>query len=105
MRRFKLMADYEAWPIWETSGGQYCNVDPAVLGLSDALVKRIEDWADTYSATHNQADPSQSGFDTPDAQSRFEHEGLAIWWALQAALPEAEISYFSESFQRLYGPK
>lgn len=105
MRRFKLMADHECWPIWETSDGQYCNVDPAVLGLSDALVKRIEAWADAYDGTFNAEGPAQSGFRDTDAQSRFEHEGLSIWWALQAALPEAEVSYFSESFQRLYGPK
>ena len=105
MRQFKLMADYECWPIWETSEGQYCNVDPAVLGLSERLIDRIEAWADLYDTTYNKENPAQSGFMSTDAQSQFEHEGLAIWWALQAALPEAEVSYFSESFQRLYGPK
>lgn len=104
LRTFKLMADYECWPVWETTDGQYCNIDPQTLGVSDELVARIEAWADTYDAALNRDDPASSGFASDADRLTFETEGLAIWWALQLALPEAEISYFSELFQRLYAP-
>ena len=104
-RKFKLMADYECWPVWETTGGEFCNLDPQLLGLSDALVNRIEAWADLYDATLQSDDPAASDFTNETDRLSFEHEGLTIWWAMQLALPDAEISYFSELFQRLYTPQ
>ena len=104
MRRFKIMADYESWPIWETTGGQYTNMDPVLLELPQDLVARIEAWADTYDATLKADDPSSSGFPDDDARSAFETEGLSIWWSLQMARPDDRFDYFSELMQRLYGP-
>lgn len=98
------MADYESWPIWETTGSQYINIDPAVLELPAELVTRIEAWADDYDGTLKAEDPSSSGFPDEEARAAFETEGLSIWWSLQMARPDDRFEYFSELMQRLYGP-
>lgn len=104
IRSFKLMPDYECWPLWETTDGEFCNLDPETLGLSEELLEQIELWADRYDASLKPDDPEHSGFQTDEQRLGFERDGLLIWWALQLELPDAEISYFSELFQRLYKP-
>ena len=82
----------------------------AAVGLANApadpdLQVIIEAWADLYDATLQSDDPAASDFTNETDRLSFEHEGLTIWWAMQLALPDAEISYFSELFQRLYTPQ
>lgn len=104
VRRFKLMADYECWPVWDMSDGGYLNTDPRELGLDTGLTERLEAWAELYDKQLNHEDPAASGFATDDARRAFDEAGVLLWWQFQLALPDAEIFYFSEVFQRQYRP-
>lgn len=98
----KLMADYECWPLWDTSEGEFENVDPATLDIPGDLIRRLAAWAEAFDATLNRDDPGRSGFTNSRQHEAFEMEGVALWWQLQIVFPDTEISYFSDFFGREY---
>ncbi len=75
MRAIKLMADYQCHPLWDLSPGKYGDVDPRSLPISPGLMEALDDWARTYDATLNMADPASSGFESEDAEARFRQQG------------------------------
>ncbi|MDB5045796.1 MAG: hydrolase [Deinococcus sp.] len=102
------MADYQCFPLWEQSGD---NLDPVTLGLPPALTKRLEAWADAFDSTLNMNDPMSplpmradflGAGENEDAG--FEREGHTLWWALRAALPGQQVSYFSTLLRRVIEP-
>lgn len=51
-----VMAEHGCHPIWN-SGGEFGDVDPAILGLSDGLVADLRAWADEYQGSLDPDDP------------------------------------------------
>lgn len=70
-RTLKLMADYGAWPLWDSEAPEY-NIDPNTLPLSEETKRRLMAWADAYDATLNQDYPPSSAF---RARKRSAHSG------------------------------
>lgn len=82
------MADYDCWPIWE-DGPEVGNVDPAHLPIDQDLRERLVDWQRQYNATLDRNDPSESGFDSTEAEARHHAEGRRLAADLRAELGES----------------
>ena len=93
-RKFKLMADYECWPLWDLDRPD--NVDPGDLGLSPVLVRDLELWQDSFDATLNRDDPAQSGFASDEDRSAFEARGLDLLERLRSERPDDTFTYDAE---------
>ena len=94
MRKIKLMADYECYPIWEVFSDGIDNIDPSSLPISDRLASRINNWADEYDQTLNHQDPSKSGFNSEEAMKSFEVQGKLLFNELKEELKGGfELSY------------
>ena len=102
LRRIKLMADYDCYPLWSMEPDHVGNINPKTLSLSPETKLRLQQWAKAYDETLNRDDPASSGFKNEDDAVAFEEEGLHLWQRLRQELaPEYEIAYFSESSQQL----
>lgn len=66
-RTLKLMADYGAWPLWDSGAPEY-NVDPKTLPLSEEPQRRLFAWAQVYDATLNQEYPPSSAFPSQEVE-------------------------------------
>lgn len=86
MRVLKLMADYGCFPLWEASPGEVGNVDPRSLPISDQLKERLYNWAESYDAILNMADPASSGFKNKDEEKMFVNDGMIIFRDLSEEL-------------------
>jgi hypothetical protein len=71
MRKVKLMADYNCFPLWEASAGVVGNIDPSSLPISQELINKLTFWAELYDATLNLNDPLKSGFDNAHEEYAF----------------------------------
>jgi len=95
MRRIKLMADYECWPLWEASPGVVGNVDPNSLGLSASTLDALGRWAKHYDSFLNIDSPLDSREVSPEEQDSFTSEGRRLWALLQVELSgTCEVLYF-----------
>ena len=101
MRKIKLMADYNCWPLWE-SGDRIGNVDPGELPISDGLKQRLIVWARQFDQTLDRQSPVSSGFPDAGSLNTFEAEGQRLWQDLRIQLGEGyEVAYFSEKRRQL----
>ena len=75
--RIKVMANDGCHALWWDAdpAGRVGNLDPAELGLSQALVAALAAWAAAFDATLDEADPAASAFATDEAAAAFEAEG------------------------------
>jgi len=89
MKKIKLMADYECYPLWNLAPGEYGDIDPSELPISKELQERLLNWAKTYDAILNRDDPASSAFPTAAAEEEFKNEGNRIAEALQNQLGSA----------------
>ncbi len=90
-RRYKLMAEYSAFPIWDISGdgpyGWQYMVDPETLPISDRLRTDLEAWAAFYEC------PSGSR----RGRKGWYAQGRRLARDLQAELgPDCEVVFFNE---------
>jgi hypothetical protein len=99
MQTIKLMADYQSYPLWWAGGQRFGDIDPATLPISQELIDALLAWADRFDANYNSSDPAQSGFDSSDAASQFDGEGLQLWSRLRDELP-SEYKIVYQSLQR-----
>jgi hypothetical protein len=53
MKLLKLMPDYQCFPIWNLSPGEYGDVNPAELPISKVLQLDLSRWAAAYDGTLN----------------------------------------------------
>ncbi|ADJ44036.1 hypothetical protein AMES_2213 [Amycolatopsis mediterranei S699] len=85
-KTLRVLADYDCWALWVSGPGESGNLDPAdpVLGLSPALVRELNRWADDYTATLNRADPRSSGFGSAAAEQAFVARGRRLAEAVRA---------------------
>lgn len=75
MKAIKLMADYQCHPLWDMTTGQYGDIDPADLPLSEELKRRLNEWARRYDETLNMESPQDSGFKNDSLETEFNVEG------------------------------
>jgi hypothetical protein len=59
-KRIKVMADYDCHPLWSLDEDTYGDFPPEALGLSPELTGDLNAWAESYSASLNRDDPSES---------------------------------------------
>lgn len=76
VRKLRVMADYDCWPLWDD--GTCLNVDPASLPLSADLVRELSAWSARFDAILNRDDPARSAFPTLDDRARFLAEGRRL---------------------------
>ena len=88
MMKLKLMAEYECWPLWLSSGAadQRGNIDPVGLPLQPSTRHRLEQWARWFETTYNPDDPAASGFADQTARQAFNEEGQTLARLLQSEL-------------------
>lgn len=86
MKKIKLMADYECYPLWNLAPGEYGDIAPRELPLSEELQERLLNWAKAYNAILNWDDPASSTFPNAAAEEAFKNEGHRIADALQTEL-------------------
>lgn len=75
MKYIKLMADYQCYPLWNMSPGEYGDVSPSDLPISNELKLRLLKWAAIYDETLDMDCPSNSGFKDEALEHEFRHEG------------------------------
>jgi len=74
-KALRVMPEYQCWPVWNDFTGN--NIDPSMLGLSAALLERLDRWDQIFQATYNSDDPAESGLADEDWPG-FLAEGEAI---------------------------
>lgn len=86
MRRIKVMADYDCWPLWHDGppNGDVGDIDPLTLPIDPSLQARLLEWADAYGALLDRDNPAA----TLPPQSWFDQEGRQLALELQLALGE-----------------
>lgn len=86
--KLKLMAEYECWPLWVSSGpaDRRGNLDPGDLPLQETTHRRLEQWARWFETTYQPDDPASSGFAEPAALDAFNREGQLLAELLRAEL-------------------
>jgi hypothetical protein len=96
MRKIKLMADYECYPVWEEFNDGVDNIAPSSLPISEDLAERIDAWGDVYDKTLNNDDPASSGFSSQETMDMFETEGKKLHNELKQELAaQFTVTYFS----------
>ena len=78
MKNIKLMADYQCHPLWNMSPGEYGDVSPDDLPISQNLKDRLTAWARAFDATLNMDYPPDSGFESEEAEAEFKREGYRL---------------------------
>ena len=103
MKKIKLMADYECFPLWEILDDGVENINPDSLSIPCSLKKSLREWAKVYDSTLNKIDPVNSGFITKIAEIDFENEGMRLYQELQLHLgKKINVIYFSRMETKLY---
>lgn len=86
MKAIKLMADYQCHPLWDMTIGEYRDIDPADLPLSDGLKRQLTEWARRYDETLNMESPQDSGFKSEELETEFRVEGHRLAQCLREEL-------------------
>lgn len=74
----KLMPDYDCSPLWYHGGSKIGPVDLTSLGLSEALVEKLQHWAATYDSYLNRGDPATTTW-TKEEEQRFDADGRDLF--------------------------
>ncbi len=93
MKRIKLIADYDSWPLWRAGGSEVGNIDPSSLQLSDSVRQSLKGWASHYDSWLNRADPRLSGPTSDADREAFNAEGRRLWKMLRSELPDYDVIY------------
>ena len=86
IRKIKVMADYQCWPLWEASPGKFGDIDPASLPISDSLRAELLEWKKRFDSILNLDDPASSRFPDAAAEQEFKRMGAALAERLQQEL-------------------
>ena len=94
---FRLMSDYNCFPIWVEMPGDPDNIDPSTLPISVRLAQDLMEWAHRYDRTLCHENPVESGFESDLLRSQFDVDGRYLWRRLQLEFGESvAVTYFSE---------
>lgn len=80
--RIKVMADYYTHPLWALDDDTYGDFSPEQLGLSPALSKDLEDWAEAFTSSLDPDNPGESRWSEAD---RGAHDAMARPLAVRVA--------------------
>jgi hypothetical protein len=86
MKTIKLMADYQCYPLWNMTPGEYGDFEPQKLPISTSLQESLLDWARVYDDTLNINDPLSSGFISVDEMTAFKMQGMRLAEQMRAEL-------------------
>ncbi|MDR6236878.1 hypothetical protein [Pseudomonas oryzihabitans] len=86
MKYIKLMADYQCYPIWNMSPGEYGDMAPCELPISKELQERLLKWAAIYDETLDVDYPPNSGFKSEELEREFKFEGERLVASLRDEL-------------------
>ncbi|EPN18609.1 hypothetical protein A247_13364 [Pseudomonas syringae pv. actinidiae ICMP 19099] len=87
------MADYQCYPIWNMSSGEYGDMAPCELPISKDLQERLLKWAAVYDETLNVDYPPNSRFKSGKLERDFKLEGERLFMDLRSELgPEFSVS-------------
>jgi hypothetical protein len=89
-RRFKLMADYGAFPLWAMDDGLIGDFSPQDLGVSEELTADLWAWANDFDASLNRDDPANSHWSAELFRQHID-EGLALARRIKRELPDREV--------------
>jgi hypothetical protein len=89
MNSIKLMADYQCHPLWNMLPGEYGDMNPDDLPISQGLKDQLHAWARAFDATLNMDYPPDSGFDSDEAEAEFKREGYRLAEELRNELGSA----------------
>jgi hypothetical protein len=93
---YKLMADYDTFPLWCRDADGLTNIDPRSIAITPELSQQLLDWSMEFDSTLNRADPAQSGFRSLQEKNLFDSRGRELWNRLQEELAGlATVSYYS----------
>ena len=99
MKHIKLMPDYDCHPLWHHQSEEVGNIDPETLGISSALVRRLNSWQQEYNQTLKREDPIKSGFSEKETEAAFVAVGYELAHDLNLELPGVKIIYYDISLQ------
>ncbi|MEU4250797.1 hypothetical protein AB0F15_25655 [Amycolatopsis sp. NPDC026612] len=73
----------------------------STLGLSSALIRELNRWADDYTATVNRDDPMTSGFLSEAAEEEFAARGRRLAEEVWAQVsPDWRVTYYDSELGR-----
>jgi hypothetical protein len=96
MKKIKLMADYNSWPLWYDDLNDEYNVgsfDPNSWPISSSLSLDLEEWQKKFNSTIDMDNPSDAGFNSYQELECFIEEGRSLKKRLEIELPRIDISY------------
>lgn len=94
MRKIKLMADYQCYPLWGVALDDLGDISPDELPISAELKISLNEWADRFDAILNLDDPASSSFNSAEEEELFINEGYKLAQRLRNELgAEYEIIY------------
>jgi len=103
MKNVRVLADYYCFALWVSGEAGYENIAPSAqeLGLSEPLARDLDRWAAEYSATLNEDDPVNSGFESEAAENDFYVRGHQLALRVKRELGESwRVSYFDGALRR-----
>jgi hypothetical protein len=101
--KVRVLADYDSWALWVSTPSGTENIDPAEprLGLSRALVRKLNQWSSEYTSTLNRDDPLNSGFLSEAAEQEFVVRGRRLAEEVRAQVsPDWRVTYYDSELGR-----
>jgi hypothetical protein len=101
MKKIKLMADYNSWPLWYDDPDDQYNMgpfDPNSWPISESLCGELEAWQNKFNATIDMSNPSDAGFNSVKELEEFLEHGQKLKEKLAIELPNVEISYIEQYY-------
>lgn len=87
------MADYQCYPIWNMSPGEYGDMAPCELPISKDLQESLLKWVAIYDEILDVEYPPNSGFKSEGLERDFKLEGERLVMDLRSELgPEFSVS-------------
>lgn len=94
MKRLKLLAEYDCWPVWDISGDDTKDINPRLLNISSELVDLLNEWASDFETTFDDEYPPDSGFSSEEKEKEFLRKGDIIFQLLKEQLSgDTEVIY------------
>ena len=90
-KRVKVMAEYDASPLWALDEGLYGDFPPEDLGLSPELTRDLNTWADEYTSSLNRDDPANSLWSEPQHRT---HEAAGRPLAVRLARERPDLMIY-----------
>lgn len=107
-KHLRLAPEVTCWPTWDDETG--INVDPASLGLSEALVRKMEQWDNILQAGYKPDEPMKWPFDSVETERLWADEGteladlLADEWPGRLSIQISSLTYLVNALREGLSP-